>query len=131
MRLLLDTHAFLWWFAGEDRLSADVVRLMEAPETFLVLSAASSWEIAIKFRLGKLTLPEPPESFVATRMVREGIEGLPVQHSHALSVSSLPMHHRDPFDRMLIAQAMVEGLPILTADPAFAAYDVEVIPAGR
>jgi len=130
VRLLLDTHAFLWWLAGEERFSADVVRLIGATGTSPMLSAASSWEIAIKYRLGKLTLPEPPELFVPSRMAQEGIDGLPVEHSHALLVSNLPMHHRDPFDRMLVVQAMAEGIPILTADPAFASYDVEVIPLG-
>lgn len=130
MRVLIDTHVFLWWNAGSERLSEGAIELLDDSGTVAVLSAASSWEIAIKHRLGKLHLPEPPHSFVVSRMARDGVMGLPVQHIHALEVASLPMHHRDPFDRMLIAQAMVEGIPVLTADPAFLAYDIEVIPAG-
>jgi len=95
----------------------------------LLLSAASSWEISIKYALGRLSLPEPPEALVPDRMRRTGVDALPVQHSHALRVASLPKHHDDPFDRLLVAQAQLESLPILTSDRIFNRYAVEVIDA--
>ena len=131
MKLLLDTHAWLWWIGEPERLGAEAARLIADRRNEVYLSAASSWEITIKVRLGKLKLPESPEKFVPSRMERDGIVALAISHPHALAVSSLPMHHRDPFDRMLIAQSRVEGIPIVTAGPEFGAYDVELIPADR
>jgi PIN domain nuclease of toxin-antitoxin system len=92
----------------------------------LFLSAASAWEIAIKYALGKLALPAPPASYVPSRMKSSGTSGLPIEHVHALHVASLPDHHRDPFDRLLIAQAQVERIPIVSSDEQFARYDVEL-----
>ena len=97
----------------------------------LILSAASSWEIAIKFRLGKLHLPEPPDQYVPDRMLAAGVDGPPVEHSHALLVSRLDDHHRDPFDRILVSQAILERLPVISADPALAVYEVEFIDATK
>ena len=97
------------------------------PESELFLSAVSSWEIAIKFQVGKLELPSPPAEYVPSRLLSSGVIGLPIEHAHALQVASLPSHHRDPFDRLLVAQAQVESLPILTADSQIAAYDVTVL----
>jgi len=131
MKILIDTQVFLWWNAGSDRLSDEATRLLADSNTIVVLSAASSWEIAIKYRLRKIHLPEPPQSYVVSRMARERIIGLPIEHVHALAVASLPLHHRDPFDRILIAQAQVEQIPILTADSTFGAYDLKIILAGR
>ena len=131
MKLLFDTHAWLWWIGEPERRGPQAVKLIADRRNEVYLSAASSWEIAIKVRLGKLTLPEPPEKFVPSRMERDGIAALAISHPHALAVSSLPMHHKDPFDRMLIAQSRVEGIPIVTADPEFGAYDVELIGADR
>ena len=102
---------------------------MTVPENELFLSAASAWEIAIKHAIGKLKLPEPPERYVPSRLEALRTLALPIEHSHALQVGSLPRHHRDPFDRLLIAQAQLEDLPILTSDEVFASYDVETIPA--
>jgi PIN domain nuclease of toxin-antitoxin system len=93
----------------------------------LFLSAASSWEIAVKYRLGKLTLPEPPETFVPSRLRTTGTSPIPVEHAHALATSGLPLHHRDPFDRLLIAQSIVLKVPIVTADPQFESYSIEAI----
>lgn len=93
----------------------------------LFLSSVSVWEIAIKYASGRLRLNEPPSEYVPSRMVRTLAEALPISHAHALRAGQLPLHHKDPFDRLLIAQAQIEGLPILTADPLFAAYDIEVI----
>jgi PIN domain nuclease of toxin-antitoxin system len=96
-------------------------------ESDLYLSAASAWEIAIKYALKKLQLPEAPGRYVPSRLDAMRIAALPIEHEHALQVAELPPHHRDPFDRLLIAQARVESLPILTTDPVFASYDVVTI----
>lgn len=127
MRLIIDTQAFLWVTSAPGRLPANVQQLVRDSSTDLVLSAASSWEIAIKFALGKLRLPAPPIEYVTTRAERHRLTLLPVEHRHALQVATLPDHHRDPFDRLLVAQGQLEGLPILTADPNFSRYDVETI----
>jgi len=95
------------------------------------LSAVTSWEIAIKTAAGKLTLPEPPSSYVPRRMVDQGLRPLPVSHPHALSVFTLPDHHRDPFDRLLVAQAKLENLVLITADRVLIKYPVEILWAGR
>ena len=112
-----------------DRLSPRARSLVETFDHELFLSAASAWEIAIKHALGKLHLPEPPARYVPSRVERLKTLPLPIEHDHALRVALLPPHHRDPFDRMLIAQAQSEDLSILTADPIMARYDVNVIPA--
>src|SRR5882724_9466747 len=105
--------------AEPERLSARSRRLITNSENELLLSAASAWEIAIKTALGKLRLPEPTAGYVTSRMAEGGIQPLPVLHAHALRVATLPAHHRDPFDRLLIAQAQIEEMPILTADRQF------------
>lgn len=130
MKLLLDTHAWLWMLGAPERFNPEARALVEDEETVLLLSSASSWEIAIKWSLGKLDLPEPPEPFVLSRLDSSAVTPLSIEHSHALQVANLTHHHRDPFDRLLIAQAMVERVPILTADAAFDPYPIEVVPAG-
>lgn len=125
MKLLLDTQCWLWMQAAPERLSESTRASLLDMDNELLLSSASSWEIAIKHSLGKLPLPEPPDTYVPSRMELSGVTGLPVEHAHALRVSTLPMHHRDPFDRLIIAQAQTEGVPVLTADDAFDAYDVQ------
>ncbi len=129
MRLLLDTQVWLWMLAAPERLSRKSRAVVAAAENELLLSAASAWEIAIKHGLGKLTLPEPPEEYIPGLMLRTGVTPLPVHHRHALRVASLPPHHRDPFDRLLVAQAQLEDLPIMTADRTFRSYDIEVVAA--
>jgi PIN domain nuclease of toxin-antitoxin system len=129
MRLLLDTHVWLWLQQAPERLG-EALALAEDPSNQLLLSAASSWEIAIKWQLGRLRLPEPPAIYVADRMASSGVGALAVEHAHALAVASLPNHHADPFDRLLVAQAMAENASLLTADRALAAYDVSIIWAG-
>ncbi len=126
MRVLLDTHVFLWADTTPDRLGT-AVDLVADPGTTRMLSAASSWEIAIKHGVGKLPLPEPPADYVPMAMRRLVVEALPIGHVHALHVGTLPDHHRDPFDRVLVAQAQLEGLTILTADQALVDYEVDVI----
>ena len=113
--------------AESKRLSPATRALLQDPENQLFLSAASSWEIAIKYALGKLPLPLPPLEYVLGRMETSGTSPLPVQHSHALQAGSLPRQHADPFDRLLIAQAQLENLRILTADPQFEAYGVDLL----
>lgn len=112
-----------------NRLSGEARSLVEDQDNELLLSAASAWEIAIKHALGRLDLPEPPARYVPDRMRSSMVEGLQVTHSHALASGSLPSFHRDPFDRMLIAQAMSERLTIMTADEAIYRYPIETIPA--
>lgn len=126
MRVLLDTQCWLWMQAAPGRFSRATTEIIESPENELVLSAASSWEIAIKYAIGRLPLPVPPSEYVPDRMESSGVVGLPVEHSHALHVATLPPHHRDPFDRLLIAQAQILNIPILTADRQFAPYEITV-----
>ncbi len=127
MKILIDTHCWLWWIAAPEKLRGDVRMMIEDWRNAIFLSAASSWEIAIKYSIGKLQLPEPPELFVPKRLSRDAISSLAIEHIHALHVSRLPYHHRDPFDRLIISQAQIEGIPILTIDPQFKPYDVELI----
>ena len=129
MTYLLDTHVWLWMLADPDRIRPDLAAELRADRTRLLLSAATSWEIAIKWAVGRLTLPEPPASYVPSRMQRTKVEPLAVTHSHALQVATLPRQHGDPFDRLLVAQAQLEGVPIVTVDGAFDAYEVDVVRA--
>ena len=129
MKALLDTHVWLWMTLDPDRLSADTREWLEQPEHELVLSASSVWEMALKEAKGKLRLPQPAEHFIPTRCSSLGIRFLPVSHRHALRGAALPRRHRDPFDRLLVAQAQMEELPVITADRAFSLYDVDVIGA--
>lgn len=126
MKLLLDTQTWLWMQAASKRLGAQARELIMNPTNDLLLSAASSWEIAIKYRLGKLPLPTTPDKYVPDRMRSSGTQPLHITHAHTLRVAELPNHHGDPFDRLLIAQAQLDGLTLLTADRTFAKYDVPV-----
>jgi PIN domain nuclease of toxin-antitoxin system len=112
-----------------ERFSPRARGVVESGEHQLFLSAASAWEIAIKHAIGRLKLPEPPERFVLNRLDNLGVRPLPIEHRHALHVSTLPPHHRDLFDRMLVAQSQLENLVLLTADPQFAQYEISTLPA--
>jgi len=127
MKALLDTHTFLWWITDDPRLSTKVREIIGEGANELYLSAASGWEMAIKVSLGRLRLPDALERFIPEQLALNAIESLPVQMSHALRVYALPDYHRDPFDRLLIAQAQLEGLPILTRDTQIARYQVKTI----
>ena len=126
MRLLLDTHVFLWVQTAPERLKGQLA-LVEDERNELIVSAASSWEIAIKHQLGRLPLPEAPARYVPSRIQMIGAQSLPVEHSHALAVAELPTLHGDPFDRLLVAQAQLENLTILTANETVAQYPVATI----
>ena len=127
MTILVDTHPWLWALSSPERLSGRAREILEDPRNRIYLSAASSWEIAIKFALGKLELPEPPSRYVPSRLAAMGMTPLPIEHAHALHAGSLPLHHRDPFDRLLVAQAILEKLTLLTADPELKPYRVRTI----
>jgi PIN domain nuclease of toxin-antitoxin system len=127
VKLLLDTHVFLWWLADPDRLSPTAHSKIASSRNRLFFSAASSWEIAIKHGLGKIHFHGPITSLLPRAMQEQAITPLPVEHAHAFHVTKLPRHHRDPFDRMLVAQAQLEKLAIVSADPELHAYDVEIV----
>ncbi|MDZ8108823.1 MAG: type II toxin-antitoxin system VapC family toxin [Nostoc sp. DedQUE12a] len=127
MRALLDTHAFIWWVTNNPQLSANARNAIADSGNTLFLSVVSAWEIIIKNKLGKLTLPEPVEQYIPSRLAINRFESLPIQMSHVLQVASLPDIHRDPFDRILIAQSQVENLPIVTIDQQITQYFVQTI----
>ena len=122
MNLLLDTHVLLWWLVDAP-LPPDVRSRMADPDVLVAVSAATLWEIAIKRALGKLRL----EGSIAGHVDSAGFESLPISPEHAERAGDLPAHHRDPFDRMLVAQAQTEGLTLVARDPIFAMYDVDVL----
>lgn len=124
MKLLLDTHVLLWWLSGDSKsISNKAANAIGAGDAHVAISAVSIWEIAIKRGLGKLDAPDD----LLDQLERSQVELLPITARHADLVASLPTHHRDPFDRLLIAQAIVEELALVTADKAFKRYDVEVV----
>lgn len=125
MKILLDTHTFLWGLSDETRLSEHVRRLLPSAESWL--SVASLWEILIKSQSGKLRLPQPVGPYVMLKLKFNGVKLLPVTAEHVLRIESLPMHHRDPFDRMLIAQSLEEELPLVTSDAIFQRYGMNLI----
>ena len=127
MRALLDTHTFLWWNLGAPQLSEKARAFIADGRNEIYFSAASGWEIALKYARGRLELPEPPDVYVGQRLTLHRFLPLPVQMSHALQVYQLPDIHRDPFDRLLVAQSQMEDLPLLTGDGDLAQYDVAII----
>lgn len=126
MKFLLDTHTFLWWITDDPRLSSTVRDLIGDGRNTLYWSAASSWEVSIKYALGRLPLPEIPEQFLPAELGKNRIDSLPIIDTHAFHAGLLPHHHRDPFDRMLVAQARVESLVLLSNDQQLSLYDVDV-----
>lgn len=124
MRLLLDACTFLWIVSDPAKVPSQVIEAFRAPDNEVFLSAASAWEIVVKHRLGRLPLPEPVERFVPAEREKHGIAPLPIDEPSALHVSRLPNLHRDPFDRMLVSQALVHGLRIVTPDPLITQYPV-------
>ena len=124
MRVLLDTHTFLWFVLGDSKLSSTARQQIEDQQNDKLLSPASYWEIAIKISLGKYTLPQPYEQFMQKAISDNGFIILPVEVKHTAALTNLPFHHRDPFDRLIIAQAMVEQTRVISDDLAFDAYRV-------
>ena len=127
MRLLLDTQVWLWLIGDEDRLTPEARSMLAAPDSELFLSIAAVWEIAIKTAAGKLRYSGHPSVQVPLHISRSGVIPLGISVEHALAAAALPMHHRDPFDRMMIAQAQAEELTLATADERFKAYDVRLL----
>jgi len=126
VRILLDTHVFLWLHTEPERIG-ERLAILEDQRNELLVSAVSSWEIAIKSGLGRLALPEPVERYVPDRLRAIGATALPIEHTHALAVAALPRLHGDPFDRLLVAQAKILDVAILTADPTVAQYPVQTL----
>jgi PIN domain nuclease of toxin-antitoxin system len=131
VRYLLDTGVWLWSVGEPSRISKRAREVMADVGLDVFLSAVTSWEVAIKAASGKLRLPEPPDLYIPGRMAAQGLRPLAVSHAHALTVFRLPAHHRDPFDRLLIAQAKVEDMTLISADRMFARYPVQVLWAGQ
>jgi PIN domain nuclease of toxin-antitoxin system len=125
MKILIDAHVFLWGIQAEDKLSRRVKTLLPTAEVWI--SVASLWEIVAKVQIGKMNLPGPVAVYLTAKLKENGVFVLPLVLEHVKRLEQLPLHHRDPFDRILIAQSIEEGWPIVTADPQFARYPVEVI----
>lgn len=129
MKLLLDTHVLLWAATSPERLGAGARAAIEDGSADVLVSAVTAWELAIKQSLGKLELARPAELWLPEVLHRSGFQSMPVDQEAALRVRALPWHHRDPFDRLLVAQALQQGVTIVSHDEVFAAYGVAVLPA--
>lgn len=126
MQYLLDIHTLIWWITSDSRLSPKAKTLIASRRSKLYWSVVSSWEISIKNRLGRLEFDEPPEALIPSELDRNYIETLTILNPHAFLAGQLPSHHKDPFDRMLIAQAQIESMGVITNDSKFDLYDIEV-----
>ena len=129
MKILIDTQIFLWLFGFSSRVSSNVRQLLRDPQNTIYFSAASAWEIAIKYGKGKLQLADEPKIFIPDRLKRANFNWLEINHEHTLEVANLPQIHKDPFDRLLITQANVENLTLLSADSVFDKYVMKLIDA--
>jgi PIN domain nuclease of toxin-antitoxin system len=127
MKALLDTHTFIWWDSEPERLSATALAICQDPANTLLFSAASVWEIMLKHQVGKLSLSAPLPVILGRQCAQNGMILLPVEVEHVLRLDELPMHHRDPFDRLLIAQAQVETATLLSCDTLMRQYNVPMI----
>jgi PIN domain nuclease of toxin-antitoxin system len=127
MRLLLDTHSFIWWIDDDGRLSAPARAIVRDRANEVFVSIASIWEIAIKVGVGRLRMPSELRAFLADQIARTRFSLLPIAFEHVVAVHALPQHHRDPFDRLLIAQCQREGLSLVSRDSKFARYDVDLL----
>jgi PIN domain nuclease of toxin-antitoxin system len=125
MRVLIDTHIFIWWDSESSKLSSEIFELLKIHQ--LVLSVASVWEMQIKLQQGKLELRLSLAEIIQEQQSLNNLEVLPVHVEHVLALQHLPLHHKDPFDRLIIAQALREGLPIISADAIFPQYPVTVL----
>jgi len=131
VKYLLDTNVFLWSNGAPEKLNRQAMTVLSSVSSEVYLSAASSWEIAIKVALRALRLPSPPSQFIPDALRMLSIRSLEISHFHSIAAGALPPHHRDPFDRMLIAQACSEEMVLLTADKVFAKYEVEAMFCGK
>jgi PIN domain nuclease of toxin-antitoxin system len=129
MKVLLDTHVWLWMWGEPERLRNEARSVLEDPATVLHVSAVTAWEMATKASSGRLRLPTSPDVWLSDSRHRGGVTELPITFDHATRAGSLPLHHRDPFDRMLVAQAQAEGLVLVTADRQLAPYEIDRLPA--
>ncbi|MCY3867984.1 MAG: type II toxin-antitoxin system VapC family toxin [Gemmatimonadetes bacterium] len=127
MRLLLDTHSFLWYIEDDDRLSQRAEQMISNIDNEVLLSIGSLWEIAIKYGIGKLSLSRAFSEFIPEQLLINQIDVLPISLPHLARYTELPFHHRDPFDRLIIAQAMVENIPVVSRDRPFQEYSIDVI----
>lgn len=127
MKLLADTHAFIWSFSDTKKLPPMVAAALKNPSHQVFLSVASVWEMQIKIRLGQMVFPDTLANIIQEQQFINGIEILPVQLSHALYLENLPYHHKDPFDRLLISQAIVENMTLISADKVFSQYPVKLL----
>ena len=127
MKYLLDTRTFLWWIQDDARLSGRCRQVLRDGGNTLLFSAASSWEIAVKWRLGRIRFPGPPGEFLAEQLQKQRIESLPITPAHASKFAELPQHDRDPFRRMLVAQASVEEVPIVSPAPELRRYSAKLV----
>jgi PIN domain nuclease of toxin-antitoxin system len=127
MKALLDTHTFLWWVADDPQISLNAKDIISNPDNEIYFSIVSAWEIIIKVGTGKLTLSEPAEIYIPSRVASNQFETIPVQMSHILRINNLPSFHKDPFDRLLIAQSLVEDLALITVDGAITRYPIKTI----
>jgi PIN domain nuclease of toxin-antitoxin system len=127
MKLLLDTHAFIWWASEPQRLSQKVLTLCQDRANTLMISVASIWEMQIKLQLGRLRLTLPLRNLIESQQQANNLQVLPIELSHVLALDNLPLHHRDPFDRLLIAQSNVEDAPLVSMDRAFSEYQVKLL----
>ena len=126
-KYLIDTHCWLWWHIDPDRLGKRTIKLIENQESTIFFSIVSAWEIVIKYNSKKIELPLPPSDYIRKRLEISYMEVIPVNLSHVLQVEKLPDHHKDPFDRLLIAQAITEKLTVITADRQFQDYKIKMI----
>ena len=127
MNLLLDSHTFIWSYDEQHKLSQIALQAMSNPANIMFLSVASAWEIQIKIMIGKFKLQDPLTDVIAEQQQINGLQILPVYLSHALYLENLPLHHKDPFDRLLISQAIVENMNLVSADPEFVKYQVNLL----
>ncbi len=127
MQYLLDTHVLLWWIISDKRLSTKAKALIRSRRNTIYWSVASSWEVSIKYALGRLSFRDSPEELLMAELNRNHIESLPILNEHAFLAGQLPLHHEDPFDRMLVAQARIESLGLVSNDSKYQLYDVDVL----
>jgi PIN domain nuclease of toxin-antitoxin system len=127
MKLLLDTHTFIWWANEPEKLSERAVAACQGSSNTLILSVVSVWEMQIKMQLGKLRISRPIEELIKTQQQTNGLQVLSVELAHVLDLANLPSHHKDPFDRLLIAQANIEGATLVSVAPVFTSYSVQLL----